>query len=497
MSSSPDTPVAAPAAVDPHHERRWLILVVVGIAQLMVVLDATITNIALPSAQADLGFSDGSRQWVITAYALAFGSLLLLGGRLGDLLGRKRVFVVGLLGFATASAVGGAAGSFGVLVGARAAQGVFAALLAPAALGLLSTTFTDPAERAKAFGVFGAIAGAGAGIGMLLGGVLTDLLSWRWSLYVNLLFAIPAATAAVRLLHGTRAGSLRGRIDVPGTLTATAGLLALVYGFSHAESDGWGNGLTVAMLAAAAVLLVSFVLVERRSDKPLLPLSVVTDRARASAYLSFGLAGAAMFAVFLFMTFYLQRTLGFSPLETGFAFLPLNLVIIATATTVSTRILPRTGPRPLVPTGMLLGAASMLWFTGLDVDGGYAGHILPGLLVMGVGMGLIFAPAMATATLGVAPQHAGVASAMVSTGQQVGGAVGTALLSTLAASATSGYVDGRVPSQQVLAEAAVHGYTTAFWWAAGIFLLGAAVSAALLPRRAAAQAPVGEPVLAH
>ncbi|WP_320673200.1 DHA2 family efflux MFS transporter permease subunit [Patulibacter defluvii] len=485
-----------PTTHDPHHARRWLILAVIGIAQLMVVLDATIVNIALPSAQHDLGFSDDSRQWVVTAYALAFGSLLLLGGRLGDLLGRKRIFIVGLLGFALASAVGGAAGSFGVLVAARAAQGLFGALLAPAALGLLSTTFTDPQERGKAFGVFGAIAGSGAAIGMLLGGVLTEWLSWRWSLYVNLFFAVPAAIAAFRLLH-EQAPAERPRLDIPGTLAASAGLFSLVYGFSHAETDGWGSGGTIAFLAAGVALLVGFVLIELRSKHPLLPMRVVLDRSRGASYLAFGMASVAMFGVFLFLTFYLQQTLGFSPIETGLAFLPISAAIMVTATTVSTKVFPRTGARPLVPTGMLLGAAGMVYFTGIGTDSAYATHVLPGLLVMGVGMGLIFAPAMATATLGVDRTDAGVASAMVNTAQQVGGSIGTALLSTLAASAVTSFAEGRARTPQVMAEAAVHGYTTAFWWSAGIFLVGALVTGTLLRGGAPQVDPAAEPAMAH
>src|SRR5918997_5701393 len=273
---------------NPHHARRWAILAVLGIAQLMVVLAATIVNIALPSAQRSLEFSDESRQWVVTAYALAFGSLLLLGGRIGDLFGRKRVFIAGLIGFAVASAIGGAAESFGVLVASRALQGVFGALLAPAALSLLTTTFTDPAERAKAFGIFGAIAGGGAAIGLLLGGVLTEYLSWRWCLYVNLLFAIPAAIAAYSLLVN-QVPATRPRLDIPGTLTATTGLLALVYGFSHAETSSWSDPLTIAMLAAAAVLLVGFVAIQRRSGHPLLPLRIVLDRGRGGAFVVIGL----------------------------------------------------------------------------------------------------------------------------------------------------------------------------------------------------------------
>jgi EmrB/QacA subfamily drug resistance transporter len=480
--------------------RRWLILGVVGMAQLMVVLDATIVNIALPSAQHALGFSDDSRQWIVTAYALAFGSLLLLGGRIGDYFGRKRVFVAGLLGFAGASALGGFADSFAVLVAARALQGAFGALLAPAALSLLSTTFTAGAERRKAFGIYGAIAGSGGAAGLLLGGVLTEYLSWRWCLYVNLLFAVPAALAALRLLPHDPVTE-RPRIDVPGTLTATGGLFALVYGFSNAQTQSWGAPLTVAALVSAVVLLVGFVVVERRSSHPLLPLRVVTDRARGGSYLAVAIVGAGMFGVFLFLTYYLQRTLGFSPIQTGLAFLPMIAVVMVTATLGNTKLVPRFGPRRMVSAGMLFAAGAMLLLTRIGVDSSYATHVLPAIMLLGLGLGLVMAPSMNTATQGVQPSDAGVASAMVNTGQQVGGSVGTALLSTLAASAATSFVGGQRPTAQLLAEASVHGYVTAFWWSAGIFAVGAVVCGLLLPGRVASPEPVadgaGEPVFAH
>jgi EmrB/QacA subfamily drug resistance transporter len=464
-----------PAAADnPHHDKRWLILGVIAIAQLMVVLDATIVNIALPSAQRALGFTDDSRQWIITAYALAFGSLLLLGGRLGDLFGRKWAFIGGLLGFAAASAVGGAAGSFGVLVAARAAQGVFGAVLAPSSLALLATIFTDPSERGKAFGIFGAIAGGGAAVGLLLGGILTELLSWRWCLYVNLLFAIPTALVAVRLLVN-EAHPNRPPLDLPGTATATLGLFALVYGFSNSETQSWGHPVTIVALAASVVLLAAFVAIESRVAHPLLPLRVLRDRTRGGSYLAIGLSGIAMFAVFLFLTYYLQRTKGFTPIETGLAFLPMTAAIMITATSVNIRFLGRIGPRPLLTAGMLLGAGAMVWLAQLTPSSSYAGHILPALLVMGVGMGNIFAPAIASATYGVGPRDSGVASAMVNTMQQVGGSVGTALLSSIFASAVTSYVGAQRPSPQLLGAAAVHGYTVAFWVAAGVFAFGAVV----------------------
>jgi EmrB/QacA subfamily drug resistance transporter len=397
---------------DPHYTRRWLVLAAVALAQLMVVLDVTVVNIALPSAQADLGFDDDSRQWVITAYALAFGSLLLLGGRISDLIGRKRTFVAGLLGFAGASAVGGAAPSFEVLVGARAVQGGFAAVLAPAALSLLTTTFTDPDERAKAFGVYGAIGGSGAAFGLLLGGALTQLLEWRWTMYVNLLFAVPAALAAVRLLVNRRPAT-PPRIDVPGVLVATSGLLALVYGFANAETHGWQAPLTVVLLAYGVVSLAAFVALERRVAHPLLPLAVVRDRNRGAAFLAIGITGLATFAAFLFLTYYLQETLGFSPIQTGLAFLPMVAMVMVTATVASTRLLPRVGPGPLVPAGLALAAVGVGYLTGIDAGSSYAGAVLPGIMASGVGFGMIMAPSFATATHGVADGGAGVASAIM------------------------------------------------------------------------------------
>jgi EmrB/QacA subfamily drug resistance transporter len=482
---------------DPHHERRWLILAVIGIAQLLVVLDVTIVNIALPSAQRDLGFSAEDRQWVITAYALAFGSLLLLGGRIADLVGRKWVFVTGLLGFAAASALGGAAQSFGLLVGARALQGAFGALLAPAALSLLATTFTDPAERGKAFGVYAAIAGTGGAVGLLLGGALTEVLDWRWCLYVSIVFAVPAAVAGARLLHHVPAPG-RPRVDVPGALAASFGLFALVFGLSRAESEGWGAPATLGVLGAAVLLLTVFVAIERRVAQPLLPLRVVADRDRGGSFLAIATAGAGIFGVFLFLTFYLQQTKGLTALETGLAFIPMNLAIMATAAIVSTRLLARTGARPLVPAGMLSAAAGMALLTRIGIDTGYATHVLPSLVLIGVGFGLIVASSFATATLGVPRGDTGVASAMVNTSQQVGGSIGTALLSTMAVAAATDFVTLRGPAPEVLRQAAVEGYVTAFWWAAAIFAAGAIVTGALLRSSARAAPPhgVAEPAVA-
>jgi EmrB/QacA subfamily drug resistance transporter len=484
-------------STNPHHARRWLILFVIAIAQLMVVLDATVVNIALPSAQNALEFSNDQRQWVITAYALAFGSLLLLGGRIGDLFGRKRVFVIGLGGFAGASALGGFAESFEVLVAARALQGAFGALLAPAALSLLTTTFVEPQERGKAFGVFGAVAVGGAAIGLILGGVLTQYLNWRWCLFVNLAIAIPAAIAATALLHN-EVPAQRSRIDLPGTLTASLGLFAIVYGLAYAETHSWSNATTVGALVAGAVLLVGFVLIQRRSANPLLPLRVILDRDRGGSFLAMLLAGAGMFGVFLFLTYYLQQNLGFSPIQTGFAFLPMTGSIVIAATSASTKLLPKIGPRPLIGGGMLLAAIGLVTLTTIGPDTAYATHVLPGILIVGAGMGLVFSSAMATATFGVEPSDAGVASAMVNTMQQIGGSIGTALLSTLAASAVTSELATATarPDAAALAHAAVHGYTTAFWWAAGIYAAGAVICAALLTKRSRELAATAEPAFA-
>ena len=484
------------ALIKSESKRRWVILAIIALAQLVVVLDATIVNIALPSAQKALGFSNDARQWIVTAYALSFGSLLLLGGRIGDLVGRKRVFVIGLIGFSVVSAIGGLAQSFGVLVAARALQGGFAALLAPAALSLLTTTFTVPAERNKAFGVFGVVAGSGAAVGLILGGALTEYLNWRWCMYVNLFLALPTAFAAMRLLR-VEPVTVKPRIDIPGTLTASAGLFGLVYGFSNAETQGWAATLTIASLAAGVALLASFVAIERRVAHPLLPLRVIAHRGRGGSYLAVAIVGAGMFGVFLFLTYYMQQTLGFSPLTTGLAFLPMMAVIMPTGAIGQTRLVPRFGPRPLITLGMLFGAAAMLMFSRVGVDSSYVTHVLPGLMTMGLGLGLVMAPAMSTATLGVDPADAGVASAMVNTGQQIGGSIGTALLSTLASSAVTSYATSHAPSAGLAAQAAVHGYTTAFLWSAAIFAIGAVVSWLLLPSEVVATENATELVFAH
>jgi len=386
-----------------------------------------------------------------------------------------------------------------VLVAACALQGVFGALLAPAALSLLTTTFVDPEERGKAFGIFGAVAVGGAAIGLILGGVLTEYLNWRWCLFVNLAIAVPAALAATALLHN-EVPERRSRIDIPGTITASTGLFAIVYGLANAETHSWTDAVTIAMLLAGVVLLAGFVAIQRRSANPLLPLRVVLDRDRGGSFLAMLLSGAGMFAVFLFLTYYLQQTLAFSSIQAGLAFLPMTFAIFVSATTASTKLLPKIGPRPLIGGGMLIAAAGLVFLTSIGVDTAYASHVLPGIMIVGAGLGLVFSSAMATATLGVQPSDAGVASAMVNTMQQIGGSIGTALLSTLAAAAvTSDLATSATarPDAAALAHAAVHGYTTAFWWAAGIYAVGAIVCAALLTKRSREAASAGEPAFAH
>ena len=477
------------------HATRWWVLGVLGLSQLMVVLDATVVNIALPAAQQSLGFSDADRQWVVTAYALAFGSLLLLGGRLSDLFGRRTTFLIGLSGFAIASAVGGAATSFEVLVAARAGQGVFGALLAPAALSLLTVTFTEPGERAKAFGVFGAIAGAGGAIGLLLGGVLTEYASWRWAMYVNLIFAAVAIVGA-SLLLAKHVSQTRPKLDIPGTLAATAALFSIVYGFAQAESEGWTASSTLSFLAAGAILLGVFVFLQTKVANPLLPLRVVLDRTRAASYLAVFVVGTGMFAVFLFLTYYMQLILGYSPIMTGVAFLPMVAAMIASSVTSAQVLLPKIGPRILMAGGMLIGAAGMGLLSQIAVDSSYATHVLPGLVLMGLGLGASMATAFQGATSGVRHDDAGVASAMVNTSQQVGGSIGTALLSTIAASAVTDYLAGKQVDALTAAQAQVASYTTTFWWATAIFVVGAVVTG-LLVRNEVPVATSGEPVLAH
>lgn len=440
--------------------RRWLVLAVIAIAQLMVVLDVTIVNVALPSVQRDLGFSTADRQWVVTAYALAFGGLLLVGGRLSDILGRRTTFLVGLVGFAAASALGGAAQGFGTLTAARAVQGVFAALLAPSALALLVTTFTEPSQRRKALSVYTAIAGAGGAIGLLLGGLLTEYVSWRWCLYVNVAFALAGLIGALALLPHHRRNT-SATLDVPGSLLAVTGLVGIVYGLSDASADGWHSPATIAPIAVGAVLLVGFVLVERRVARPLVPLGILTERTRAAAYLGTVVTGLATIGMFLLVTYYLQTIIGFSPLLSGIAFLPFVGGALIGANVASNN-LDRFGPRVVVPVGLLLAAAGAAWLARLDVHSGYGLGVAPALVLVGIGVSAALTTGFSLGPAGAAASDTGVASSLVNSSNQIGGSIGAALLNTLATSGATAYLTTHHSTPGALAAATLHGNDLAF-----------------------------------
>ncbi len=460
-----------PSTLDP---KRWKALGVIAIAQLMVVLDASIVNLALPSAKRALHISNTNQQWVVTAYTLAFGGFLLLGGRIADYLGRKRIFIVGLLGFAGASVLGGISPTAGWLFGARALQGVFGALLAPAALSLITVNFVVPKERAKAFGVFGAISGGGSAIGLLLGGTLTEYFSWRWCLGVNTPIAIIAALLAVPFITESKATETHS-YDLPGALTATFGLLALVYGFTKAAFDGWGSSTTLIFFATALLLLIAFVLIELRAKSPLLPMRVLLERNRGGSYLASFIVGAGLFAMFLFLGLYLQVILGYSPIKAGIAFLPFSITIILTAG-LSANLLPKVGPRPLMIIGLTLAAIGMLYLARITPLTSYATHVLPAMELLSLGLALVFIPMSSTALHNVGHDDAGVASALINTSQQVGGSLGTALLNTIAATATTSYAISHASlGKMTMPFAMTYGFTRAFYAGAGLLVLAAIV----------------------
>ncbi|MCF8572272.1 MFS transporter [Gordonia sp. HY002] len=492
MTSAGISPTTTP---DP---RRWKALVFICIAQLMVVLDGTVVNIALPYAKQDLNISDSNQQWLITAYALAFGGLLLFGGRIADLWGRRRALMVGLVGFAFASALGGAAVNEAMLFGARALQGAFGALLAPAALSLLTVMFTSPKERARAFGVFGAIAGGGAAVGLLLGGLLTQVLDWRWTMYINVVFAAIALAGAIfEIKEPPRDPDHVVKLDFLGVVLAGSGLALVVYGFSRAAETSWGDTGTVTSLVVSVVLLALFVAWQTRSRYPLLPLRVVADRARGGAYLAVGLSVIAMFGSFLYLTLYMQTVHHYSPLSAGVAFLPMVFGMLIGSTQIAARLITRVPPRFLLVPGALLAACGMLLFTQISADSTrYWSVIFPALIMLGMGMGTVFMTSMNLATFGVEPYDAGVASAMVNTSQQVGGAVGTALLNTVAANAATSYITShkdavRAPADAVhmQAVALVHGESMGFYVAAGILAAVALITGLLIN----VGRPIGEP----
>ena len=460
---------------------RWLVLAVIGIGFAAVVTALTAINVALPSAQHEMQFTTADRQWVVTAYTLAFGSLLLAGGRLVDLFGQKTTFLVGLLGFAAVSAVGGASVTFGMLVAGRAFQGAFAALLVPAAISLLSTTFTDPKERARAFGIFGAIATAGGAVGLLIGGALTEYLSWRWTLYANVIFAGVAFVGGTLVLTG-QPSSTKPRLDIPGVLLSSAGMFSLVYGFGNAATNSWGNPATWGFLVAGAALLALFALWMGRAANPLLPPRIVLNRNRAGAYVATLFAAFCMFATFFLLTYYLQGTLNFSPLTTGLAFLPISASLVLASNLSTIVLLPRVGPRPLVPAGLALAAGGTAWLAQLGPHTGYAQGVLGPLVLIGLGLGSVIAPSLNAGTFGVARQDAGEAAATVTVGQQLGASISTSLVNTIFATAVSSYLVAHAfAGREAGGLALAYGYDTAFWWTA-VIAAGGAVIAALLFR---------------
>lgn len=458
---------------------RWKALLVIAIAQLMVVLDASIVNIALPSLQADLGITDANRQWVVTGYTLAFGGLLLLGGRIADFWGRKRAFQLGLLGFAIASAIGGAAQNQEMLFASRAMQGVFAALLAPAALSLVSVTFTDSRERAKAFGVYGGLSAGGAAIGLILGGVLTEYASWRWTLLVNVPIAIAAFLLAIKNVQESKAQG-DTRYDIPGAVTSTLGLVSLVYGITKAGEIGWSNTESLTWFGIAIIMLTAFLLMERKTSHPLLPMRLLTERNRGATYLTSLIVGAGLFGMFLFLAYYFQGILMYSPIRAGLLFLPFSLGVGISAG-IASQLLPRFGARPITFAGLLMATGGMLLLTRLEPSSAYISDILPALMVLSLGMGLVFVPISATALFAVGNHDAGVASAVLNTCQQIGGALGTAFLNTIAVTTTSNYfadkmIDPTNPANGVaIAAGLTEGFTQAFLWSAGFMLVASLV----------------------
>jgi len=479
----------------PPTARKGWILVVLAIAQLMIVLDTSVVIVALPSAQRALHISVADRQWVLSAYTLVFGTLLLLGGRLADYLGRRRVLRIGLLGFAAASALGGLARDPAMLFGARALQGAFGAVMAPAGLSILTTTFTGARERARAFGVYSAVAGGGVALGLVLGGTLTELASWRWTLLINVPIALLSAWAAGRVLTESRVSGAGG-YDLRGAALVTAGMFLLVLGFTTAGTDGWGSWQTFGLLGGAAAALGGFVAAERSAAHPLLPLRVVLDRRRGGAFLASFFVGIAMLGTFLFLTFYLQSVHHYSALRTGFAFLPLAGGIVVGAG-VATRLLPRLGARTLMLLGLGLTAAGLLLFSRLGVDSSFVAGILPAEMIASVGLALTFVPMSLSSLAGVGRQDAGVASALNNATQQVGGSLGIALLNTVASSAAASYLAAHARGLagaavlRLVPAASVHGYVSGFEVSAAMVAAAFVLTAVLLgPATEADRAPV-------
>jgi EmrB/QacA subfamily drug resistance transporter len=484
-----------PAVAEPY-ERRWLALGVIAMTVLLVILDATIVNIALPAVSVDLGISPATQQWIVTAYTLTFGGFLLLGGRIADFWGRKRTYLVGAGGFAVASALGGMAQNEAMLFGARALQGAFGALLAPASLALLTVLFTDTRERAKAFAVYGAIAGGGSAVGLLLGGVLTEYADWRWCFWVNLPVAVLAIVLAIPIVPESKAPGDTS-YDIPGAVLVTLGLASFVYGFTRVAQNAqenaaagvtdnaWTEPWALFFIAAGAALVVAFVVLELKTRNPLLPMRIVLDRNRGGAYLTSTLVGAGLIGAFFFLSLYFQQVLAYKPVHAGFASLPTTLGVLVSAGAASA-LAPRVGPKPLMVLGGLLAAAGLFTLSFLDVDSGFWELAFPGQLLLGLGLGFTFVPLSNLALIGAGEHDAGAASAMLNATQQVGASIGTALLATLSVGAITDYFTDAVaaggdPRNPAIGlQAQVEGYTTAFTWASGLLLLGALVSAVVI-----------------
>ncbi|MFF3754683.1 MFS transporter [Streptomyces sp. NPDC002018] len=469
--------------------RRWWALAMLSGAQLMVALDMTIVSIALPTAQAEVGLSDASRGWVVTAYTLAFGGLLLLGGRLGDVLGRRRTVLIGVAGFAAASALGGAATGATTLITARALQGVFAALLTPSTLALLTSVFPEGRERAKALGVYGAALMSGGAVGLVLGGAITQYLDWRWTLYVNVPLSLVVIVGGLRLFPDPPKPP-RVPLDIAGAALGCAGIVACIYAFGEAGAQGWGSGVIIGSLAGGVVLLGVFGVVQATVAHPLLPPRVLADRNRAGAFLAIVISTFAMLGMFLFMTFQFQDVMGYSSLKAGLAFLPYVVVAAAVSTRVTGRIMPLVRPRVLLTAGLLIESCGLLFLTRMTPGSGYATSVLPALLLFGIGVGLLVAPIMSTATTVSDPRDTGVASAFVNTSQQIGGSIGTALLNSVAAAASAAYLASHSGAGRQ--GATVHGMAVACGWAAGVLVVGALLVGILVsadPRRAEKAVP--------
>src|SRR3954449_8512421 len=430
--------MSAPSSTAAPTDRRWSALVVVAVAQLMVALDATIVTIALPSAQQDLGFDDGDRQWVITSYTVTFAGLLLVGGRLADRLGRRRAFLLGLVGFAGSSALAGAAPDLGVLIAGRAMQGAFAAVLAPTALALIAVTFTTPAERARAFGVYGAVASSGGAAGLLLGGVLSQYADWRWCLWVNVVICAGAVVAGRAVLPRTHGGAATP-VDPWSALLSTGGLAAVVLSCRELADSGRSAGSALLPFTVGAAALVAFGLRQARVRSPLLPLRILASRVRAGAYVAVAVAVLGSYGLFLVLTYDLQVVRGYSPLQAGLAFLPLTVCVSASGYGLDSRAAPRVPARTLIVPGLLVAAAGLAWLTVAPAGSGYLAAVLPAQLLLGAGMGCVFTPSISVATSGVDGRDAGVAAAVANTAMQIGGSLGTAVLNTIAVTATAAF----------------------------------------------------------